>query len=163
MNRTAGGRDNSALDVDSLKAAELARIGEDNTAKKKAVVVPRKQNVVEMTTRVGGNEPAAETEQAINPNKRSDSMMLQRLLYFMGGVAVISLLIATTALVLVLIVMSQSPHTTLTDPGTVHGKISMELDFLCLSSVAQKYPTLMCCLARPFFCWTVNIGPKESP
>ena len=50
MNRTAGRRDNPAPDMDSLKAAESARIGEDTMAKKKAVVVPRKQNVFEMTT-----------------------------------------------------------------------------------------------------------------
>ena len=78
MNRTAGRRDNPAPDMDSLKAAESARIGEDTMAKKKAVVVPRKQNVFEMTTIIGRNEPAAKSEQAMNPNKRSDSMMLQR-------------------------------------------------------------------------------------
>ena len=137
MNVTVGGEDNPALDVESRKAAELARISEDTTTKKKVVAVSRKQNVFEMTT-IERNELAAKTEQAINPNKLSDAMMLQRSLYFMGGGAVISMLIATTALVLVLIVMSQSPPTKLTDAGTVHGKISVESNFYVFLPVAQN-------------------------
>ena len=71
----------------------------------------------------------ANPEQAINPNKRSESMVLERLFYFMVGVVVISLLIASAALVLVLIVMFHSTPTTLTDP-TVHGKINIESNFV---------------------------------
>ena len=87
-------------------------------------VCAMKENVFEMQTIIiERNEPLAKTEQAMNLNKRSDSMMLKRLLYFITSVAVLSLVIASTALVLVL---SQSPPTTLTDPTTEHGKISME-------------------------------------
>ena len=129
MNLSVGGEDNPALDVEWRKAAELARISEDTTAKQKVLSVSGTQSLFEMTT-VGRNESAAKTELAINSNKRSDSIMLQRSLYLMGGVAVISLLIASTALALVVIIMSQSPPSTVTDPGTVHGKISVELNFL---------------------------------
>ena len=149
MNLTVWGEDNPALDVESWKVAEsAARISEDTTAKQKVVTVSGTQNLFEMRT-MGRNESAAKTEQAINSNRRSDSIMLQRSWYFMGGVAVISLLIASTALALVLIIMSQSPPSTVTDPGTVHGKISVELNFLSLiSSCCSKYPILRCCLAR---------------
>ena len=58
MNRTIGGKDNTAFYVESLKATKSARISED------AAVVSRKQNVFEMTTIIGRNEPA-KTEQAI--------------------------------------------------------------------------------------------------
>ena len=130
MNLIVEGEDNPALDAESRKAAESAAwISEDTTAKQKVVSVSGKQNLFEMTT-MGRNESASKTKQVINSNKRSDSIMLQRSLYFMGGVAVISLLLASTALALVLIIMSQSPPSTLTDPGTVHGKISVELNFL---------------------------------
>lgn len=128
MNKTVGGEYNPALDVESREATKLARISEDSAAKKRAVVKTTKENVFEMQT-IGRNEPAANPEQAISPNKRSDSMVLERLFYFMVGVVVISLLIASAALVLVLIVMFHSTPTTLTDP-TAHGKINIESNFV---------------------------------
>ena len=164
MNITVGGEDNPALDVESRKEAELVRISEDTTAKKKVVVVSKKQNVFEMTT-IGRNEPAAKTEQAINPNKLSDAIMLQRSLYFMGGGAIISFLIATTALVLVLIIMSQSPSITLKDPGTVHGKISVESNFLSFFPLF-KIPNIEVLPCPSYFHWTkmltVNFGLKRQ-
>lgn len=116
---------------------------EDSEARKNYVVDSRKQNVFETQT-VGRNEQAAKTEQAINPKKRSDSIDVGEIIVFHGRCfIVISLLIASTGLVLVLTFMFRSPLTTWKDP-TVHSKTSTELHFVFYQTAMFIFRLLLC-------------------